>query len=462
MFQLHAQSRLILISCLAAVVLLACSFADLGAAGWWALRLGTLAFGGLVLARLPWRRRGLSPVLLPPIILAGLALLFYSLLPALYVQFYLGGPTAIPPGDDANAVFGPGLLVSYEMAVRAVGSAAERLILRFVVLCLLAGQITALARPVQPGALRTSLDLIMLAGLGAGLVSVLRFVPGWAVERHAPQLFAVLPAVEMACLSLLTLAVMERRHGAGWRMAVLVITALAGFIPFGGKVMGLGVPLCCLAVLAGAASPRLRLLAGGTLLLIPIMTAFVVGVQRQSISIRPNLERFVHQMEMKLVYRQAETVYCLEFARRSPGDGNPAYALLGLVPRAVWPGKPDLSQGGRYASQYCGWSAEDVATTRHSASITLLGEPLIQAGGLGLAVALAAIVAITVWAGWAMMAGGAFGALALALMPWIVDFDQLFALWLANLGKFGLVAAAVIWGLGRLRFNAVPGPSSKD
>ena len=81
----------------------------------------------------------------------------------------------------------------------------------------------------------------------------------------------------------------------------------------------------------------------------------------------------------KLLWRQAETGYCLSNVFAAHKDdrfelSNQTFWVKILIPRAVWPEKPDFSLGGRYATVYCGM---EYVNNFHSASITLLGQPVI-------------------------------------------------------------------------------------
>ena len=61
----------------------------------------------------------------------------------------------------------------------------------------------------------------------------------------------------------------------------------------------------------------------------------------------------------KLLWRQTETGYCLSNVLAAHKDDrfelpNQTFWVKILIPRAVWPEKPDFSRGGRYATVYCG------------------------------------------------------------------------------------------------------------
>jgi len=145
----------------------------------------------------------------------------------------------------------------------------------------------------------------------------------------------------------------------------------------------------------------------------------------------------------KGVFRQTETGYCLNnvFKNHSKDPfeiSKQTFWIRGLVPKALWDDKPSLSLGADYAVKYCAKRPKELG--HHSASITLLGQPLIHGGFIGL----------VIHAGILLLALGAvekFNAsrtalsttLVVALLPWLIDFDQDFAMYIANTVKFYLV-----------------------
>jgi len=145
----------------------------------------------------------------------------------------------------------------------------------------------------------------------------------------------------------------------------------------------------------------------------------------------------------KGVWRQTETGYCFANVLADHGGqsfdlARQGFWLVGLIPRVLWPGKPSLSLGRTYAKRYCRLKLNPSST--HSASITLLGQPVIHGGWTGLFVhvgllllALAAVERLNA------DPRALRGAVVAALLPYLVDFDQDFALYVANAVKFTLV-----------------------
>lgn len=152
----------------------------------------------------------------------------------------------------------------------------------------------------------------------------------------------------------------------------------------------------------------------------------------------------------KVIYRQAETMYCLasvaSHAEVAATSLDPGYFFGILVPRVVDPEKPNYSNGADYAVRYCLTPAGQ--NTGHSASITLLGEGFLH-GGWPMAIAVAsAVVAILAGLSWWRLLAPQ-SVIPLALSSWFADFDQAASLWLGGGAKALLVlmvlSAAMAW-----------------
>lgn len=185
----------------------------------------------------------------------------------------------------------------------------------------------------------------------------------------------------------------------------------------------------------------------------------VVSVFRPSsgpVSIKTS--HFYDHFVRKIFERQAATAGCLQevIEKRAPdGQGDSIfYFVSSVVPRVLWPEKPSLSRGKEYALDYCGFKTADYSGKfPHSASITLLGEPIVEKGWSGLIVAQTCIVALLILSTLAGAKNGMLGAAAMvAMLPWLADFDQHFALYWALSTKMALFMVPIIlvyWGLGR-------------
>ncbi|CUW38081.1 putative Membrane protein [Magnetospirillum sp. XM-1] len=389
--------------------------------GFWLAR-GLAAVGGAatLAAMAQGRDAGNRPPLVlvsPAVMLPLLALVFYSLVPAFYVESTFGGPLPIPPGVPARVLHEQfGYYAAY-----AAASQAEAWVLAFACIGLLLAMafdriIPHRTEPDQPS-----------PALGWGLALVCGGGAAFQVAKTLSTLALadVLPPLVMFGMALLSQAPIRR---APWIAAGLVAGAALLFPYHIKSLVFFSVALLLTAFCRSRGWMRIAIAA--MLLLSPIAGAGAVMLPRGAI---PNLAG-------KIVYRQSETVFCLDFALRDAAAGGgewragPFYFVSALVPRILWPDKPSLSHGGAF-SEFCG-----VEIPGHSASITLLGEPALRGGAWGMAAAglVLAGLSAAVIAAW-KRGGMIVTALALGLTPWLIDFDQHFAMYVANLAK-GLLA----------------------
>ncbi len=161
---------------------------------------------------------------------------------------------------------------------------------------------------------------------------------------------------------------------------------------------------------------------------------------------------FRRVLDGKFILRQMETGDCfmsvIKTHWRDPFIASKQlFWLKGLVPRTLWPDKPNLSLGRDYATRYCRFAIKN----EHSSSITLLGQPVIQGGWPGLLLHGGALLAALGGLAWLGRDPRSLSSLTVvALLPWLIDFDQDFALYVANAVKFFLVMSPLllIAGLG--------------
>ncbi len=164
----------------------------------------------------------------------------------------------------------------------------------------------------------------------------------------------------------------------------------------------------------------------------------------------------------KAVWRQTETGYCfgnvLKDHAGAPFDlSKQNFWLIGLVPRVLWPAKPSLSLGQHYDARYCFKPVEKVG--RHSASITLLGQPVIMGGWIGLVVhGGLLLLALAAMEGLNRDPRALPGVLVGALLPYLIDFDQDFALYVANAVKFALVMGVLYVPIAVIEKRRSPAP----
>jgi hypothetical protein len=152
----------------------------------------------------------------------------------------------------------------------------------------------------------------------------------------------------------------------------------------------------------------------------------------------------------KIVARQVESVNCLSGVIRKHsgevwGTSDPLYFVEGLVPRFLWPEKPDISKSGRDMVKYCDPVFANSLGATHSASATILWEPLAFAGSMGQIVSQTMVFLMLAGLSRVWINSGPYaGVGVLTLSPWTLDFDQHFALYVANLTKAGLITVAFL------------------
>lgn len=172
-----------------------------------------------------------------------------------------------------------------------------------------------------------------------------------------------------------------------------------------------------------------------------------------------SVNMFVTVLESKTIWRQTETVYCLQNVINQHSEqpfvvAKQLFWLQALVPRIIWPGKPNLSMGADYSTQYCGFPSKGI----HSSAITLLGQPIINGGQLGLILHVGLLLCGLGGLVWLSRTPSSLASSAIAaLLPWLIDFDQDFALLIANAVKFFLVLLPFIFIAGISERNQYAG-----
>lgn len=433
----------------------------------WPLRVAVLMLGvGLAVVLL----RGPRPVLaLSPLTAFGiLCPLFYCILPARLAAEADTTLVGILPAFSHDA------LRSY------VSGRAELLVLQFAAMCIAVG--AGIARLCEGNAASAPVPALRRGGAARGaaalagaiigvlsLVLMMRFrldgVAAWMSQGLGRQVldgFAPLIAASIALMSFLAVG-----RSRGWHFAAIVfgLVGAGALLTTGAAKSAVYAVVGALLLYVAAARLRGRTLIGMMLLALGAFATSVVLLaelrhgQVSYFAARgpAELTRFVERaLVSKTVGRQAETGACLHRVIAThlgaPPARSPFYFLEAIVPRLLWPDKPNLSLGSRYAFDYCGYRPENMdAGHQHSLSITLVGQPIVNAGLAGLAVAqivlLCGLAAATLLA----VRAGAAGAVALAaLMPWLADFDQSFSLYLANGLKMLLYMSPVLVALAAM------------
>ena len=395
-----------------------------------------------------YRSRGARPALVAPIfILATSALWLYVVIPFAGVGFTE--------------------FASWRFNRDNPGNEGEWLVLRFALVLIAASvwiAIRAAARPENTATVHSRLGRVPLLSLGivAGAIYALRVHAGFDLSAILPaelarQIYFACPVVASLSLAVSALRVLAREPGATVDFMLLAGISFVLFFVGAFKAMffTLGVAVATIAVAAWSPRYIFGLAAFGLLALLAIAYGRYAPA---SISLGPGLA-IASTFEGKVILRQWETVDCLTgIARKHGEDANPmAWARMlaaSFTPSILWPDKPNLSISGRTIQNYCSFKNFNPA---QSASATLLGEPTMVGGWPALAAAQLILVAILCGVSLAWISGGPlWAASALGLMPWLVDFDQHFFLYVANLAKAGLVVGAVLftvaWGRRVLRW----------
>ena len=165
---------------------------------------------------------------------------------------------------------------------------------------------------------------------------------------------------------------------------------------------------------------------------------------------------FVNSIAGKVLIRQTVSGWCLEQARaRHWNDAaEPDYLnfVSGLVPRALWPEKPNLSRGMEYAVEYC--DAHIARQNPHSEALTLLAEPIMEGGARGFFAGEALVLAYVGILSILMMRTGAAGIVTgTAMLPWLTAFEEHLVYYIANCTKMLLIvlplALLLSWFIAR-------------
>ena len=398
------------------------------------------------------QRRAKSLFLMSPVFLLALVgLIAFTLLPnAIYTALQLLHDHQ--PGN--NSFFGD----IYRPEVPAYfGSRGEGLILAFCaagltvhgILVLVASSRTApsISRNPDPrgGKARTafglsgSLGLVFLAATQTDL---------FGTTATNLMRTGVAPVQAFLLLYLIHCALNRARIGLMPVVLLIVFNLTVMVLAHGGKIpvlIGLAAGLYYIAHTRVSCASLIRAVLAFAVVLVIVMQ-FIHLVRAPKYYGPSNEIAFTQKISniilRKLLWRQAETGYCLTNVFTGHKDDrfelhNQTFWLEILVPRALWPEKPDFSLGGKYAKVYCGLTKN---TTFHSASITLLGQPVIHGGAAALLLHGAFLLVFLWCAGAVAVWGVGLPRVAVfALLPWWIDFDQDFALYVGNMIKFGIL-----------------------
>ena len=424
--------------------------------------LASLMLIAAVVAVLRSHRR--TPLLSPLVLLAGLTLGLYGWAPCISAligsERRLGGV--------------------YSWIVAYVGSTSELLIVGFVFLCLAAfGLLVLLLGIRQQPANPRSQDLeapnvgtaaIVVTALCAGsaAASLAASNAGWIRDPRIVELIrAIVPWTSVGVAALAHAATGRSRPFALVSASIAVLGALALLVHNQAVMPLLIVFSGLLLYLVGAEAGRRRAVVvalvgvgaiGGML---AILATSRILPQLEGVGF---VDRLATLAEFKLIHRQGVSAGCfhrIATARLGrDATGDPFYFRMAIIPRVIWPDKPNLSRGGEFAEIHCGMAG--AIANRHSESITLLGEPILEAGLAGMFVAEATVIALLFGASYLGLAGGPVRLIALAAMlPWLIHVQQHFAFYIAAVFKSALLMVPLLLLFGwlvrrRARTAAMP------
>jgi hypothetical protein len=404
--------------------------------------------------------------------LAAFSLLFYGWLPSLSVLLM-----------DIN--LDEGLYSTrdnYDFIASYVGSRSELVVVGFAGLCLGAFAIAAARvvddRRASDESLRNRLPcalgwgaivgivlaMLVLVGSGRPQFGALGETPiGKEIARAIPALFSFLAAVLICTLH-------TKRRGQLVAGSAAIVGGVFVLMLINRAQMplliayALGMFVVVSALRTGRQLAALALSAAVFLAMI-IIALVVLRPPHDTMSPISDGHRVLIMAEQKLVKRQGVSAGCFnkvaDLGFEKETGGNPFYFVAAVVPRVLWPAKPNLSRGTEFA-ELCGETG--AAKDGHSESITLLGEPILEDGYRGLVVAeLTLVVVLGALSVFALTGGPVRMLWLVALLPWLIAVEQHFGLYVASLFKMGLIllplAFALNWLLGRM---ATTVPSRDD
>ncbi len=411
------------------------------------IRLGIALGAAILLTRLLTasdRHNLLSPFFLIGII----TLIFYSVVPSLYGQIF-------PEPISYFQTKAP--RTSHDHAIAYIGSQAEILILQFSAFCFLVFSVYLKWKPseksIKQREVKASSRPNYLAAIFHFMVyatSILYLVSTWTTFGQAFFSSGLGTELRHALAPLMSfstaaLAYYSAKDTTNLRYfgPVTLLAALGAMIVSGLAATAIFSFLVAISLYLIVIKPSLRAslcIVGGAALVIPLSILITIiprGEADNADTRSAIIEYAAAKLTSKLVHRQTTSGHCLDGIyrnHRSAESANPFFFTSAIVPRALWPQKPILSRGAQYAEKYCGQVG--AAKLNHSESITLLGEPLLNGGILGVVVAQICIAVFF------FIATNSLGSrqpaqiiLVVALLPWLATFEQHFAEYFGNLVK---------------------------
>lgn len=373
-------------------------------------------------------------LLSPPYLLGLLVLIFYGLAPGLYLLAYPKLPAFFVGGGEVG-----------QAATEAfVGSRGELFVLQFAAMCFTIAALVLhyapVPRPPRPlgAGFRTiaafwAPTLCLLLGLLYLLSRENDAVAAFFATAVGSQIDSAMAPMMSLCLATTAYAAAGARPQYVYGAVTIILLALTAMIAGDGLAftpvrMSLAALLLIVSmrVTGVAALIRLAVVVAG-IVIAAIVLSILSGPTPAAYGNRV-FGLIESKLVSKLVHRQAVSGHCLDrIVKRFAGSehSGPFYFLDAVVPRAIWPKKPNLSRGNEFARKYCG---EGDVSPRQSESITLIGEPILSAGMSGLVVAELFTALLLGGAAFVGLSGGAVRLIALtAMLAWLVTFEQHFA-----------------------------------
>ena len=298
----------------------------------------------------------------------------------------------------------------------------------------------------------TMVAISLIFGSGIYLFSIMFWPPAAEFSqtviglqiKHATQ-----PLISISVAALAYLA--ATRRGIYGRIAlVAAMTAVAALFTTVAAKAAVFISISCLLLYAMTMRFSLRQFAGVFGLIAAVLIAGVLILQfmrttpiiQPSESIQQNINQVLNSIKAKVIFRQNVTGMCLQNVvdehLDKPARNHPFYFAFAVVPRVLWPEKPSLSRGSEFTEEYCGFARESGVSNDHS--VTLMGEPIIEAGTVGLVTAQAFLAILLVMLTAVLLRNWPAGHIAMAaLLPWLSDFDQNFSMYFANATKMFLI-----------------------
>jgi hypothetical protein len=362
-----------------------------------------------------------------------------------------------------------------------VGSRSELIIIGFAGLCLAAFALTAAFLPDNhessveglgnrlPRAFAWGTTLVLLCVIVVLIASTTPELAAVTGTRAGKEVVAAIPVIFSFLAAVVVVTSTRQRPGQLFLGSAAVAGGIFVLVFVNRAQMPLlaAYSLALVVAVSMAPSPRRVIaIAMCSAALLAAVLVILVQVRPQHDTILPvgPGHRVLTMVEQKFLKRQGMSAGCFSriadigFSRND--HGNPFYFVTSVVPRALWPGKPNLSRGSEFA-ELCGQNGS--MESGHSESITILGEPILEAGYRGLLAAEVTLVVLLAAVTWFGLTGGPVRLIVLsALMPWLIAVEHPFALYIANAVKMALIvlpfALALHWFLHRSR-HSFPGHS---